>query len=99
MRSTFCTRNSGHINRLTSKAVIRYYVVFICGARRSAKRDSHNSCPTNILGPEINLVRGCENVAGKLRQKWKATAGSNFTKPHTSIISGPSTPLGSTEVG
>ena len=23
-----------------------------------------------VLGPEIILVRGCENVAGKLRQKW-----------------------------
>ena len=23
-----------------------------------------------LLGPEIILVRGCENVAGKLRQKW-----------------------------
>ena len=23
-----------------------------------------------ILGPEIIHVRGCENVAGKLRQKW-----------------------------
>ena len=23
-----------------------------------------------VLGPEILLVRGCENVAGKLRQKW-----------------------------
>ena len=23
-----------------------------------------------ILGPEIILVRGCENVAGMLRQKW-----------------------------
>ena len=24
----------------------------------------------NILGPEIILVRGWENVAGMLRQKW-----------------------------
>ena len=24
----------------------------------------------HVLGPEIILVRGCENVAGKLRQKW-----------------------------
>ena len=23
-----------------------------------------------VLGPEILLVRGCENVSGKLRQKW-----------------------------
>ena len=23
-----------------------------------------------VLDPEIILVRGCENVAGKLRQKW-----------------------------
>ena len=31
-------------------------------------------CPSQlqitILGPEIILVRGCENFAGKLRQKW-----------------------------
>ena len=33
--------------------------------------------------PEI-LGRGCEIVAGKLRQKWQ---GTNFTKPRTSNIS------------
>ena len=30
--------------------------------------DTLQSVP--LLGPEIILVRGCENVAGKLRQKW-----------------------------
>ena len=24
----------------------------------------------SVVDPEIILVRGCENVAGKLRQKW-----------------------------
>ena len=24
----------------------------------------------DVLGPKIILVRGCENVAGKLRQEW-----------------------------
>ena len=28
-------------------------------------------CPHPLLlGPDIILVRGCENVAGKFRQKW-----------------------------
>ena len=35
---------------------------------------------------EIILVRGCENVESNLKQEWKATAGTNFTKPCTSII-------------
>ena len=35
----------------------------------------------NLLGPKLIFVHGCENVAGKLRQDYKATAGTNFTKP------------------
>ena len=31
------------------------------------------------------LVRGRENVAGKFRQEWKATAGTNFAN----VYSGP----------
>ena len=37
-----------------------------------------------LLGWEMILVRGCENVAGKLSQRWLATAGTNFTKPRAS---------------
>ena len=34
-------------------------------------REARQKNGTNdILGPEIILARGCENVAGKLRQKW-----------------------------
>ena len=44
-----------------------------------------------LLGQKIILVHGCENVAGKLRQKLKATAGTNFTKTCTNIIYKPST--------
>ena len=29
-----------------------------------------NRYDRHVLGPEIILARGCENVAGKLRQKW-----------------------------
>ena len=28
-----------------------------------------------VLGMKTMIVRGCENVAGKLKQEWKATAG------------------------
>ena len=44
------------------------------------------------LGPKIVLVRGCENITSKLRQKWYDTAGTNFTKPLTSNIFGPVVP-------
>merc|ERR1712027_209181 len=30
-----------------------------------------------ILGTKIILVRGCDNVAGKLRQEWKAAPGKS----------------------
>ena len=42
-----------------------------------------------ILGLEMILVCGFENVAGKLSKRWEATAGKSFTKPHTSITSDP----------
>ena len=29
---------------------------------------------------------GCVNAAGKVRQKWFATAGANFTKPVASTL-------------
>ena len=32
---------------------------------------------------------GCENVAGKLRQKWKATAMTKFTKPGKHFLATP----------
>ena len=40
----------------------------------------------HILSFTKRLVRGCENAAGKLRQKRQATAETKFTKPRTSLI-------------
>ena len=45
-----------------------------------------------ILEQKLILLQGCDNVAGKLRQKWWATAGTTFTKPRTSHKGAPSTP-------
>ena len=36
----------------------------------------------------VYVVARMLQLAGKLRQKWYARAGTNFTKPRTSIISG-----------
>ena len=33
-----------------------------------------------LHGSTIRPFQGCENAAGKLRQKWQATAGPKFTK-------------------
>ena len=35
------------------------------------------------------LWPGCMNAAGKLRQKWQATAGTKFTKPGWSLSAEP----------
>ena len=42
-----------------------------------------------VQSPKILLVGGCKNVAGKPRQKWQATTGTNLKRTCTSIISGP----------
>ena len=69
----------------TSEKLSRDCVIGLgmCGGRREIPRMTfaHGRVPTHT-GPEIILVCGCENVAGKLRQKWQATAGTNFTKPY-----------------
>ena len=39
-----------------------------------------------LHGSTIRPFRGCENAAGKLRQKWQATAGPKFTKPGNGLI-------------
>ena len=39
-----------------------------------------------VQGSSIRRAPGCENAAGKLRQKWQATAGTKFTKPGACLI-------------
>ena len=40
----------------------------------------------------VNIpVPGCENFSGKFRQKWKATAGTKFTKPGNGNLAHPCT--------
>ena len=42
----------------------------MAGFARSSVTCSLSKWFKYILGPEITIVRGCENVASKLRQKW-----------------------------
>ena len=44
-----------------------------------------------IQGFTIRQFPGCKNAAGKLRQKWKATAGTKFTKPGNGLVEIPCT--------
>ena len=44
-----------------------------------------------LLGARLWFVRGCENVAGRLRHRWEASATTNFTKPRSRHQRAPST--------
>ena len=56
---------------------------WIVGAMMFARFHGSNHF-THILDPKSILESSCENVAGQLRQKLLATAGTNVTKPCTS---------------
>ena len=62
------------------------HLLFICCLLEAVERNFLTLISQN-LGSIFWLipVRGCGNVAGKLRQWWKTTAGINLSKQRTSI--------------
>ena len=60
------------------------------GVGRFASSIHSSSALMKLQVPKIMHESGCENVARKLKQEWKVTAGTNLTKPCTSIITVPS---------
>ena len=62
------------------------HLILILRVRNGKETLPLTPCPVAVAPPpvvgrgEILVVRGCGNVADKLMQRWKTTAGTNFAQ-------------------